>query len=198
MLVLLDRLRVAVERLGYLMGCAAGWLFVVCAFFVTADVLGRKFLGISSKATVEVTGYMLAFGIAWGLTDALTTRAHIRVDVLVTRLPAWVRVYMHGLALLFLVLLNIFLAWRGWAVVGESWLFWARDSSALATPLVIPQGLWALGITVFAVLAALMLLEVMLWLALGQPERIERLLGPRTLAEETAEALHAAGMARPT
>jgi len=196
MLAFLDRLRVAVERLGYVMGCAAGWLFVVCAFFVTADVLGRKFLGVSSKATVEVTGYMLAFGIAWGLTDALTTRAHIRVDVLVTRLPAWIRVYMHGLALLFLVFLNLFLTWRCWAVVGDSWLFGARDSSALATPLVIPQGLWAFGITVFAVLAILMLLQVVLWLARGQPQGVERLLGPRTLAEETAEALQAAGVAR--
>ncbi len=177
------------------MSCVAGWLFVVAALFVTFDVVSRKFFGFSSQATVELTGYMLAFGIAWGLTDALTTRSHIRVDVLLVRLPLWARAYMHALALAFLVFLGIFLVWRCWAVVGDAWLFGARDSSALATPLIIPQGLWVLGITIFFVLAAVMFLEVLFLLVLGRREQIERLLGPRTLQEETAEALEAARMA---
>lgn len=195
MLALLGRLRCGIERVGHVMGCAAGWLFVFCSFFITADVLGRKFFGVSSKATVELTGYMLAFGIAWGLTDALTTRAHIRVDVLVTRMPQGLRVYMHALALVFLVILNFFFVWRGWAVVEESWMFGAHDSSAITTPLVIPQGLWAAGMTVFFLLSVTMLFEVIALLSLGERERVERLLGPRTLQEETAEALEAAAMA---
>jgi TRAP-type mannitol/chloroaromatic compound transport system permease small subunit len=194
-LALLGRLRCGIERVGHVMGCAAGWLFVFCSFFITADVLGRKFFGISSKATVELTGYMLAFGIAWGLTDALTTRAHIRVDVLVTRMPQGLRVYMHALALVFLVILNFFFVWRGWAVVEESWMFGAHDSSAITTPLVIPQGLWAAGMTVFFLLSVTMLFEVIALLSLGERERVDRLLGPRTLQEETAEALEAAAMA---
>lgn len=195
MLALLGRLRYWIERVGYVMGCAAGWLFVVCSFFITVDVLGRKFFGVSSKATVELTGYMLAFGIAWGLTDALTTRAHIRVDVLVTRMPQGLRVYMHALALAFLVVLNFFFVWRGWAVVEESWMFGAHDSSAITTPLIIPQGLWAAGMTVFLLLSVTLLFEVIVLLGLGERERIDRLLGPRTLAEEAAEALEAAAMA---
>ena len=195
MLALLVWLRYWIERVGYVMGCAAGWLFVFCSFFITVDVLGRKFFGVSSKATVELTGYMLAFGIAWGLTDALTTRAHIRVDVLVTRMPQGLRVYMHALALAFLVVLNFFFVWRGWAVVEESWMFGAHDSSAITTPLVIPQGLWAAGMTVFLLLSVTMLFEVLVLLVLGERERVDRLLGPRTLDEEAAEALEAAAMA---
>ena len=195
MLAVLDRLRAWIERLGYVMGCAGGWLFVVCAFFITLDVLGRKFFGVSSKATVELTGYMLAFGIAWGLTDALTTRCHVRVDVLVTGMPQGLRAYMHALALAFLVVLNFFFVWRGWAVVEESWMFGAHDSSAITTPLIIPQGLWAAGMTVFLFLSVTMLLEVIVLLVLGERERVDRLLGPRTLAEETAEALEAAAIA---
>ncbi|MGH7311281.1 MAG: TRAP transporter small permease subunit [Candidatus Rokuibacteriota bacterium] len=80
------------------MSCVAGWLFVVAALFVSFDVISRKFFGFSSQATVELTGYMLAFGIAWGLTDALTTRSHIRVDVLLAHLPVGARAYMHALA----------------------------------------------------------------------------------------------------
>ncbi len=177
------------------MSCVAGWLFVVAALFVSFDVISRKFFGFSSQATVELTGYMLAFGIAWGLTDALTTRSHIRVDVLLTRLPVGARAYMHALALAFLVFLGFFLVWRCWGVVGDAWLFGARDSSALATPLIVPQGLWAFGITIFFLLSVLMFLEVLLLLVLGRREQIDRLLGPRTIEEETAEALEAATMA---
>lgn len=195
MLGALDSLRRGIDRLGHLMSCVAGWLFVVAALFITFDVVSRKFFGFSSQATVELTGYMLAFGIAWGLTETLTTRSHIRVDVLLTRLPVGARAYMHALALAFLAFLGFFLVWRCWGVVGDSWLFGARDSSALATPLIVPQGLWALGITIFFVLTVVMLLEVLLLLALRRRHDIDRLLGPRTVAEETAEALEAAGMA---
>jgi TRAP-type C4-dicarboxylate transport system permease small subunit len=178
------------------MNCAAGWLFVVCAFFVTFDVIGRKTLGVSSQGTTEITGYMLAFGISWGLTHTLSTRAHIRVDMLLQRLPVSLRAYMHALALAFLAAMTFFFVWRGWAVVFESWEFRAMDTSALSIPLILPQGLWAIGLTVFFALTLMMLLEVLLLLVLGRRDGVDRMLGPRTLQEETREALEAAAMAR--
>jgi len=196
-LALVRRLRDANERIGHVMNAVAGWLFVVCALFVSFDVLARKFFNVSSRATVEVTGYMLAFGIAWGLCDALTTRAHIRVDVLVTRMPLALRVWMHGLALVFLAVLAWFFVWRGWAVVHDSWEFGAHDSSALTIPLVVPQALWAFGMTVFFALIVIMLAEVVLLLTLGRRAEVDRLLGPRTLEEEAEEALEAAGLPIP-
>jgi TRAP-type C4-dicarboxylate transport system permease small subunit len=189
-----QRLRAWVERLGRLMGCAAGWLFVVCAVFVTVDVISRKVFGFSSRGTVEITGYMLALGITWGLAHTLTLRAHIRVDVLVTRMPVGLRAYMHALALAFLTVMTFFFAWRGWAVFGESWEFGSTDTSALSIPLVLPQGLWALGLSVFFVLTVTLFLEVVLLLVLGRGERVDRLLGPRSVQEETAEVLEAAAL----
>ena len=197
LLAALERVRGANERVGRIMNDVAGWMFVACSLFVSFDVLARKFFNVSSRATVELTGYMLAFGIAWGLCDALTTRAHIRVDVLVTRMPLAIRVWMHGLALAFLALLAFFFVWRAWAVVHDSWEFGAHDSSALTIPLVVPQGLWAFGLTVFFALTVIMLAEVVILLMLGRRAAVDRMLGPRTLAEEADEALEAAGLPRP-
>ena len=194
---LLQRQRHAVEIAARVMNDVAGWLFVFCALFVTFDVLARKFFAFSSRATVELTGYMLAFGIAWGLADALTTRAHIRVDVLVTRMPMRVRVWMHALALAFLVVLAFVFAWRGWAVVRDSWEFGARDSSALTIPLIVPQGLWAFGISVFFIVATLLFVEIVVLLALRRWSDVDALLGARTLIEEADEAIEAAGLSRP-
>jgi TRAP-type mannitol/chloroaromatic compound transport system permease small subunit len=194
-LAVLTTLRRRLERLSRLMGCAAGWVFVACAFFVTFDVISRKFAGFSTRSTTEITGYMLAFGLTWGMAHALATRSHIRVDMLVSRMPLRLRAYMHAMALVFLVAMLFFFLWRGWAVVFESWEFGARDTSALSIPLIVPQSLWAVGITVFFALAVVLLLEVVVSMTSGRADAVDRLLGSRTLAEETTEALEAAGVA---
>jgi TRAP-type C4-dicarboxylate transport system permease small subunit len=193
MLAFLDRLRRWLERTARLMNAVAGWLFIVCAVFVTVDVLGRKFFGVTSQGTTEITGYMLAFGIAWSLGHALATRSHIRVDMLVNRMPLRLRAPMHVLALAFLATLGAVFVWRGWAVVLESWEFDAKDTSALSVPLILPQGLWAVGLTAFAALALVLLAEAVALLAARRWQAVDRLLGSRTVEEETREAIDAAG-----
>ncbi|MFC7539518.1 TRAP transporter small permease subunit [Siccirubricoccus deserti] len=169
--------------------------YIACALFITADVVGRQF-GYSSASTIEITGYMLATGIAWGLAHALARRAHIRVDVWVNRLPLKLRAVLHLLALLLLGGFAAFCAWSALALVDESLLFDAHDNSALRVPLVVPQGIWTFGILAFCVMILMLALECALSLLLGRPEELDRLLGARTLEDETAEALEAVEMAR--
>lgn len=189
-------LRLALQRVAAVMAYVAGWNYIACALFVTFDVFSRSFLGFSSKTTVEITGYSLAFGIAWGLAHTLAQRCHIRVDVLVNRFAPRPRQYLHGLALLLLLVFAGFIAWVASELVGESWLFDAHDTSALSIPLILPQGLWSFGIVFFAVLVLVLFLEVTLLLFDDRGEEVEKLLGPRTLQDETAEALEAVAMAR--
>jgi TRAP-type C4-dicarboxylate transport system permease small subunit len=194
-LAVASRQRRRLEAVSRVMNAVAGWVYVACALFVTVDVLGRKLIGVSSQGTTEITGYLLAFGISWGLGRALADRVHIRVDMLLARMPVALRAWMHALALAFLVVLAFFFGWRAWAVVAESWEFGARDTSALSIPLVVPQGLWAVGLTVFLALGAVMLLEAALLLGRARTGAVDRLLGPRTPAEETADTLEAVGLA---
>lgn len=113
-------IRKAASAVAAFMNYVAGWNFIFCAAFITIDVVCRNFGGFSSSATTEVTSYMLAFGLAWGLAHALATRSHIRIDVLVNRLPMGVRQYLHTFALALLTGLSLFLAWCAWGLVGES------------------------------------------------------------------------------
>jgi TRAP-type C4-dicarboxylate transport system permease small subunit len=190
-------MRRASSRLAALMNDLAGWVFILCAGFITLDVVFRNFGGFSSSATTEITSYMLAFGIAWGLAHALAARAHIRVDVLVNKLPIAWRQYLHALALAVLTTLALFLAWCAWTLVDESVFFNATDTSALAVPLVIPQGLWAIGISMLAMQVVLQLFEVACLLWAGDAQQIDRLLGARGYEEETQEALEAVGITPP-
>lgn len=88
-----------IDALARDMNRCAGWLFVLCALFVTFDVVARKFLGFSSQSTTELSGYMLGVGIAWGLAGALDARTHVRIDILIQKVPLRWRGYLHWLAL---------------------------------------------------------------------------------------------------
>ena len=189
-------LRRGVSALAAGMTYLAGWNYVACALFITADILGRNLLGVSSAATVEVTGYMLAGGIAWALAHALARGAHIRVDVWVNRLPLRLRAALHLLALLLLGGFAAFCAWAAWSLVDESLLFDAHDNSALRVPLAVPQGVWFFGQLAFCAMVLVLALDAALLLVSGRPGEVDRLLGSRTVDDEAAEALEAVGMAR--
>ncbi len=189
------RLRIWVAAVAAVMAHIAGWNYILCACFITFDIVARSFFGFSSKATVEVTGYMLAGGIAWALAHTLARRAHIRVDVFMMRLPLGLRAWLHLFSLTLLLGLGIFFAWSALELVDESALFNAHDNSALRIEMIWPQGIWAFGIISFAVMALVLMLEASLSIIAGEPEALDTLLGSRTLQDETEEALQAVAMA---
>jgi TRAP-type C4-dicarboxylate transport system permease small subunit len=173
------------------MGIVAGWVFVLCAFFIVADVIARNFFGVSSQSSVELTGYMLAFGTTWALGHALVERCHVRIDLLVKKLPARPRYVLHIVSLAMLAVFAGFLAKGAIDLVDESWLFQATDISLLRTPLVIPQGLWAFGLGMFFLLVTVMVIESLALLLAGRGAAVERQLLARSYDEEAAEALAA-------
>jgi TRAP-type C4-dicarboxylate transport system permease small subunit len=165
----------------------AGWVYLAGALFVTANVISRRYLGFSSPAVVEITGYLLAFGISWGLADTLLGKGHIRVDVAVNKLPLRPRVLMHLLALTFLLAFAGLLALRAYEVVAESWELQASDTTALSVPLVVPQGLWLVGLLVFVVVVIGTLLHGARLLLRARYEELEALVGSRGAAARPDE-----------
>ena len=90
----------------------------------------------------------------------------------------------------------MFCAWAAWSLVDESLLFDAHDNSALRVPLVLPQGVWLVGLLVFCAAILVLALDAVLLLMGGRVEEVDRLLGSRSLQDETEEALEAVAMAR--
>ncbi len=187
------RLRHLLEHLTGAMGYAAGWGFIVCAFFISFDVVARKFFGFSSQATTEITAYMLAMGLSWGLAHALSMRAHVRIDLLINKLPLRYRQWLHLTSLAALGIFAAFLAKASYDLVDESLMFRATDTSVLRIPLAWPQGIWALGLGVFALTILVMFIENLLLVLAGRGAEAEANLMPRSFSEEVEEALEAVG-----
>ncbi len=187
------RLRHLLEHLTLAMGYAAGWGFILCAFFISFDVVARKFFGFSSQATTEITAYMLAMGLSWGLAHALSMRAHVRIDLLINKLPLRYRQWLHLASLAALGIFAAFLAKASYDLVDESLMFRATDTSVLRIPLAWPQGIWALGLGVFALTILVMFIENLLLVLAGRGAEAEANLMPRSFSEDVEEALEAVG-----
>lgn len=141
----------ALDRVAVGMAYLAGLVLLVASFYITLDVLGRKFVGLSSGATDEFGGYALAVGGMWALAFALTTGAHVRIDVLLPRFPPRMRALLNYTAMAAMAFFAAVVAFYTWKQAIESFTTDARAMSFLRTPLFVPQGCLALGFTMLAV-----------------------------------------------
>jgi TRAP-type C4-dicarboxylate transport system permease small subunit len=147
-----------VDRLSIGMAYVAGAVLLVGSFYITLDVLGRRFAGLSSGATDEFGGYVLAVGGVWALAFALTTGAHVRIDILLPRFPPRFRACLNYLAIAAMAFFAAVVAYYTWKLAIESFAIDARAMSFLRTPLFVPQACLALGFTALAVQAAVLFL----------------------------------------
>jgi TRAP-type C4-dicarboxylate transport system permease small subunit len=156
---------------------------------IGVDVTLRKFFNASIGGADELAGYALALGTAWSLGAALLDRAHIRIDSLYVLFPRRLRLALDfaGIALL----LGFFglIAWHGWSVAQQSWVSGSRSQSALATPIVIPQSLWLVGLALFFVIGVALLAHAAILIARGKPEGAAQAISTRSAVEEVKEEM---------
>lgn len=174
----------------------AGWCYLVITVLICFDIFARRLLGFSTEATTEVTGYLMAIGMSWGLAGTLFERGHVRIDVLVQKLPLKVRVWLHLASLFALLVATGFFAWGAFSLARDSWELGATDLSALHTPLAIPQGLWAAGLALLLLAGLAIAARSLRQLAAGDADAMDRMLMARTYIDEAAETLEAVAEAQ--
>ena len=148
----------AVDAVSLVFGYLAGGMYIVLAFFVTYDVLARKWgalIGLpTTQVTDEISGYMLALAATWGLAYALRCGSHVRVDVLFPYMPPRLKAVADFAAFALMAVFATIMAWKIWALVADSWLTGQKSSTYLLTPLYVPQLILGVGFTLLAVCAA--------------------------------------------
>ncbi|MBL8358971.1 MAG: TRAP transporter small permease subunit [Rubrivivax sp.] len=161
-----------------------GAMLLVSAALISLDVVFRAAFKLNIFESFELSTYAFAISTSLGMSYALVTRAHIRIELLYVKMPlkgrAWLDVAAcTGLA----VCLCVLLYWAGQLVM-SNWAGGARSNSALAIRLAWPQGLWLLGLAWFALLA-LLYAVVGLWQCLrGRHEAVHERLGVASLKQE--------------
>ena len=166
-----------------------GTLILAAALLIGVDVTARKFFNASIGGADELAGYALALGTAWSLGAALLDRAHIRIDSLYVLFPRWLRLVLDFVGLALFIAFFGLIARHGWSVAQQSWVSGSRSQSALATPTVIPQSLWLLGLAFFFIIGLVLLAHAVRQIARGNAEAAARAISTRSAAEEVEEEI---------
>lgn len=174
----------------------AGFCYLLITVLICFDIFARQLLGFSTESTIELTGYLMAVGMSWGLAGTLFERGHVRIDVLVQRMPLRVRVWLHLASLLALVVSTGFYVYGAVSIAKDSFAFNATDLTTLRTPLVLPQGIWAAGFVLLLLAALALALRSVGQLARGNLDAMDRALMARTYEDEAAETLDAVAQAQ--
>jgi len=161
-----------------------GALLLVCAVLVSLDVVFRALFKVTFFESFELSTYAFAIATALGMSYALATRAHIRIEVLYQTLGVRWRGWLDVFAYCVLALCaGVLLYWCGHVVL-DNWNSGARSNSSLAVPLAIPQAIWLLGLAWFALLAALYAVYGLVKCLAGDPATAHQRLGVASLDDE--------------
>ena len=185
-----------IERLSRRLSWVGGGIILASAVLVTFDVLGRNLFNVTAFESLELSVYGYAIAVAFAFSFALTAKTHIRIDVLVVRLPVKMRAVLDVIAMLALFGLALVFAWYGWEMFRTAMRMNARSASDLQILLAIPQGIWALGLTWFAFVAGIYSLRGIVLLARGRMQEVQAVMGIedgiKEALEESREGLVAA------
>lgn len=161
----------------------AGGSIAILSVLIVADIILRSFFGFSLQGTDELGGYALTLIGSLGLSYALITRGHPRIDIGLKLFPRRLRAVLHALAHAGMAGFGIFAAQRAWAELSQTIAYQSVASTPLQTPLWMPQTIWVIGLIFFAILASILFLHSLI-LCVIDDAAADRLYGPPSVQEE--------------
>ena len=161
-----------------------GFALLACALLISIDLILRKALGVSLGGADEMAGYVLAITSAWAFPVTLLKRAHIRVDILYTRLGLRPRVALDLFALACMALLVSTLAYHAGNVLWDSIEYRSVSNTPLQVSQWIPQSLWFAGYLFFALTLASLAITCLGHLLKGRWHAISTLIGINSVEED--------------
>jgi TRAP-type C4-dicarboxylate transport system permease small subunit len=143
-------MRLVLDRFYTALG-ALGALFILATLVVEVVGIGGRELGFPMAGLDAYAGYCLAAGSFLAMAYALRRGDHIRVTLILTRLPARARYWMEVVCLAVATGLSGYFAWFAAKLVWGSYTYNDISQNVDATPLWIPQLSMALGLIGLAV-----------------------------------------------
>ncbi|MGF1736581.1 TRAP transporter small permease subunit [Photobacterium satsumensis] len=167
----------------------SGWLLILLSLAVCFEVLVRKIFNYSLQGVDEYGGYILAISSALGFVYAFYANSHIKIDLLVRRLPKKAQLILSlfsNACLMFVVLL---FAYQTLLLAYESWEFMAISNTPLRTPIYIPQLIWSLAWFSFAIAIAFRITNMLIYIRVNDWGKLQELQKSYDPEEEQSQAL---------
>ncbi|CAM3295215.1 TRAP transporter small permease [Halomonas lysinitropha] len=155
------RLRALYNLGGYL---AALCLILICTL-ITAQILGRIIdriatgiggdrIGLAIPGLSQISGFLLVGASFLGLAYTFVHGGHIRVTLLIGRLPPTPRAFVELFCLSIALVLGLYLGWYLYWLLADSIAFNETSYGLVNIPLWIPQSAMLSGIALFCLALA--------------------------------------------
>jgi len=180
----LQAIAAGISRVGAIVG---GAMLLIASIVICIDITLRYTISKTLGGADELSGYALAIASAWGLSTAVLTRSHIRIDTVYVRVKSRVRAALDLLSLAVLIFFFSLVTYYAWGVFKQSWTSDSHSLSEIQMPLIIPQGLWVAGLGFFVMVCVLLLARGLTAFLAGDLERLFALIGSKSAVAEAQE-----------
>jgi len=112
----LTTIKKGIQRINYYLCLVGMFLLIPMMLLTAADVIGRAVWAWPIPGAVEICSYMLAIFILLGVAYTHQVKGHVRVSMLVSRLPEQFGLILDSMTTLLSLFILSILAWQGWVV----------------------------------------------------------------------------------
>jgi C4-dicarboxylate transporter DctQ subunit len=152
-----DQLLRGVRALVSVLRILAGVLLIASIALNFANVVGRYFFNASIYWAEEVMLFLMVGCVFLGNGVVAWSGRQLRMDVIVGMMPAYTQKVLALLAELTFIVVAVAIVVFSWPVMRDLWNFDQRSQSA-EIPMVIPQSLVPIGLSIMVILTVVRLL----------------------------------------
>jgi TRAP-type C4-dicarboxylate transport system permease small subunit len=171
-------------RLSRLSAVAFGTMMLLLSALIAVETIMRKLFSISLGGVDELSGYAIAIGAPLAFTVALIEQSHIRINLVYMRMPPRLQSVLNLIAALLLAALAVFLLVFTFRTVGETRLYRSIAQTPWATPLIWPQTVWLVAMSIFTAASVLVAGRAVWCLVNGDWQELNRGFSPDSVEDE--------------
>lgn len=153
-------------------GHFSGWLIVIMTLVVLTEVLTRYVWRQPLMVADELSGYLLVAISFMGLAYTWKEKGHIRIRVLISRLPTRVARWLRLITLIAICVFVPVLTKALYDLVAYSWESGDRSFTTLRIPLLWPRMVMVIGAAMFFILILVELIKTIKAFRSGEAEEI--------------------------
>jgi TRAP-type C4-dicarboxylate transport system permease small subunit len=183
----MQRLQTIAEGISRVGAIVGGAMLLIASIVICIDITTRYLFSWTVGGADELSGYALAISSAWGLSAAVLTRSHIRIDTVYVRVRSRLRAVLDLASLATFVFFFALITYYAWGVLKQSWTSDSHSLSEIQMPLIFPQGLWVLGLAFFVFVSALLFARGLRFLLKNDLDSLFALIGSKSAVAEAEE-----------
>jgi TRAP-type C4-dicarboxylate transport system permease small subunit len=183
----MQRLQTMAEGISRVGAVIGGAMLLIASILICIDITTRYLFTWTLGGADELSGYALAISSAWGFSAALLTRSHIRIDTVYVRVSARLRAALDLLSLATFIFFFSLITWYAWGVLKQSWVSDSHSLSEIQMPLIVPQGLWVMGLAFFVLVSLLQFARAVRALVQGDMNGLFAMIGSKSAVAEAQE-----------